>query len=920
MTLEKYNQKRDFVKTSEPKGTTVVAGKPRKHRFVIQEHHARRLHYDFRLEIEGVLKSWAVPKGPSLDPAMKRLAVLTEDHPVKYLTFQGSIPKGNYGAGEMAIWDTGTFETPDRSLLQQFESGKMSLILNGEKLQGAFTLIRLRDETQWLLLKSADEHAIPGWVLEPVLNKDGSFRNSEAKAPPTGQATKRNPAAAQSSVKHSRGRAVKSVVKAPLVLLPGMLKAPMPATIRPMLATPASQLPSGNWLYEIKWDGYRALSFINNGKSGLVSRNQISLDAKFPELAGELADLPLDSAIIDGEIVVLDAEGRPNFQLLQNRAGMYSKRRADKKRISSLENEPSSVAYYYAFDLLYLNGFDLKEVALLERKRLLQELLMSHNPAASLARFSDHVEGNVSGQQLLDHARELRLEGVIAKRTDSSYRERRTDNWQKIKFVQDIDVVIGGYTAPRKTRSHLGALVIGLYRDDKLDFVGHTGSGFNAETLRETFALLQPLRTTSCPFLTKPATNEPAVWVRPEVVCQVNFTEWTQDGSLRHPIFQGLRPDQEPRECVFKDAPATIAIEPSTSPSPATSTKAKKSTSRVSKTIATPPSSIEGVAEVEDVMAKKELKGNLRVSVGGHIVELTNLQKIYWPQAGYSKGDLIRYYFQIADVILPYLKDRPLILERFPNGIKAPSFHQHNIENVPEFLETFLHEEAGQAIRYALCNNLPSLLYIANLGTIAQHAWLSRVQQVTNPDWIVFDLDPGEVEYRAVCELAYELKSVLGDLGVESFAKTSGSSGMHICVAIQPKHTFDQLESFTALVAEIAQARRPDIATLERSLSKRPKKSIYLDHLQNREGKTVAVTWSPRAKPGATVSTPLTWAQVKRVPDPAAFSIATVHARLRKSGDLFQEALARPQDLNQVLTHIQMLSGERKVSKRSRRK
>lgn len=896
MPLDEYNRKRDFSKTAEPKGAA-PAGRGAKarpaarkaRRFVVQEHHASRLHFDLRLEVDGVLKSWAVPKGPTLDPSVRRLAVLTEDHPLKYLTFEGHIPEGNYGAGDMAVWDTGTFETDGGDAAEEFKKGKLPLNLYGEKLQGHFTLVRTRtagqEQGQWLLIKSKDEFAEPGWVLEQVIGEGSSDGGGKATAKKGRAVAEKKPA------KKLVGSDAGAVDLARLDKLDGAKRAALPAEVKPMLATLVTAPPTGDWLYEIKWDGYRAVSFVEGGEARLISRNKIDLGGKFPELAGALAKIGVETAVFDGEIVVLDDKGRPSFQLLQNRAGLYSKRGQARKKPSG---EPA-VALYYAFDLLYLNGFDLKGVPLTERKRLLQALLgrLDAEVAATI-RYSDHVSGVGSGASLLKHARELELEGIMAKQAESLYQERRSEKWQKIKLVQQTDVVICGYTAPRKTRAHFGALVIGVYREGKLEFVGHTGSGFNAKSLRETFELLQPLQTAKCPFAKKPLTNEPATWVKPELVCEVNFSEWTDDGSLRHPIFQGLRLDKDPKECVFEVPKAQGEV--------------AKAASKAETT-----SKAQGKGEVasEDVtkaLARKGLKGDLRVIADGHEVALTSLDKMYWPDEGYTKGDLLRYYASISEAILPYLKDRPLILERFPGGIAGKSFHQHNIESGPEFLETFTHVENGETIHYALCNNLASLLYVANLGTIAMHAWLSRIERVTNPDWIVFDLDPGEVEYRALCELALELKAILGELGIDCQAKTSGSAGLHVCVCVRPEHSFKQIEGFAALVAEIAVARRPDIATLERSLSKRPKKSIYLDHMQNREGKSMAAPWSARAKPGATVSTPLTWAEVKKVPDPAAFTILSVPARFRKKGDLFAEAARQPQNLEPVLKQLKNLS------------
>lgn len=897
MALDKYNRKRDFTKTSEPAGTVArPKRKGREARFVVQEHHARNLHFDLRLEIDGVLKSWAVPKGPSLDPSIRRLAVQTEDHPMKYLTFEGHIPAGNYGAGDMAVWDTGTFTIVEG----KWSEGKLHVILNGDKLCGEWILVRLREENQWLFFKAKDDFAEPGWVLKTVINEPASESVDEKKKPV------------------ARKRAARIADKKSVIVDPksveGAHRAPMLRGVSPMLTTLVDKPPAGDWLYEIKWDGYRAVAFIEDGVATLISRNKIPLAAKFPELAEAFAGLAVKKAVLDGEIVVLDSEGRPRFQLLQNRAGLYSKSRSRKKTKEQEAGDAPAPTLFYAFDLLYLNGYDLKAAPLIDRKTLLRRIL--EKSRAQTIRYSDHVRGAEAGPELLDHARSLGLEGIVAKRADSQYQERRSEKWQKIKLVQTTDVVIGGYTAPRRTRSHFGALVMGQYQVGELRYVGHTGSGFNEVSLREIFDALQSLRTDKCPFAEEPATNQPVVWVKPKLVCEIKFTEWTGDGSLRHPIFLGLRADKNPQECLLEDPAAH---------KPARKAPMSKSPSKTTAPAAQAPNETPDdpkavvMVDAAEVFAAKTLKGNMRVRAGEHVVELTHLDKVYWPDDDFTKGDLLRYYYRMSETILPYLQDRPLILQRFPGGITGQSFHQHNVEHPPAFLDTYLHHEKGESIHYAVCNNLASLLYLANLGSIAQHAWLSTIQQPEKPDWIVFDLDPGEVPFSAVCDLALELRDVLKSLGIESYAKTSGSEGLHVCVPVQPNHTYGDLQVFYELIARTAQANRPAIATLERSISKRPKNSIYLDYMQNHEGKTVVAPWVPRAKPGATVSAPLTWAEVKRVPKMEAHTIVTVPRRIKTHKDPFQGMLTQRQDLTEVLRHIGALTPAPKSTAKKKR-
>ena len=822
MLLEKYKQKRNFKETREPSGTV---SREKQHRFVVQEHHASRLHYDFRLEMDGVLKSWAVPKGPSLDPSQKRLAVHVEDHPVDYIDFEGEIPAGNYGAGQVYVWDSGTYETDAKDPGKAVEKGKIIVTLHGEKLHGEFHLVQMHgkkhEDNQWLMMKGDDEFADPNWKLQ---------------------------------------EAAESTFKIPEVSLKAARKQAMPKTIKPMLATLVDEIPTGDaWFYEMKWDGYRGLCFLKNAKAHLLSRNEKPLN--FPEIKKAAESLKVDEAILDGEIVALDSHGISRFQLLQN----YLNAKGDDQKPIAL--------YYYVFDLLYLNGNDLRAASLEDRKKILQELL-ANLPDTSHVRYSEHLTGDAYKAIWNQEG----VEGVMAKARDSKYIARRSRDWLKIKKIQEQEVVICGYTEPRGKRPYFGALILGLYEDGKLQSIGHTGGGFNEKSLKEMNDLLQPLETDKCPFDKIPHTNEKPHWVKPELVCEVKFSEWTDDGSMRHPIFLGLREDKNPAQCQREIPHPTEAIAEKDTPE-------KK------------PAKSKETREAAQALQQTELKGDLEVIADGEKIKLTHLDKVYWPESGITKGDLLRYYCEASKVLLPYLKDRPLILKRYPNGIDEPFFFQHNFEELPSFATGYRDEDE----QYIVCNNLATLLYLVNLGTITQNPWHSRTDSIDRPDYIVFDLDPGEVSYDVVCEVAQNLKKVLTDLKLQAFAKTSGATGMHVLLPLKRLYSYRQVSDFAMLVAALTERENPDIVTLERSIKKRPKKSVYLDTMQNSEGKSAASIWSVRAKDGATVSVPLFWSEVKKGLRPQQFTIFNALENTQKSQHGFEKVLSSPQSLGDAM-------------------
>jgi bifunctional non-homologous end joining protein LigD len=855
----------------------------------VHEHHASRLHYDLRIEMGGVLKSFAVPKGPSLDPETRRLAVETEDHPVKYLEFQGSIDDGNYGAGQMVIWDRGTYRVPTgEDPMEAYRNGKLHLEFSGEKLRGVFMLIHgAHGDRQWLLFKKKDADAKPGWETPRILpygsrsekpdgfeipkkalrdvkdwtpvSKRDREEAQEAAEAVDGKGTSVRAANGKTktgNTKAGKTKAGKTKAKAPLrrgasgkpVLSDppsGARKAPLPVFVEPMLATLTDEaFDNPEWVFESKFDGWRALARVDAGGSlHLISRNRHSLDDMFPELL--TADgLKAGSCIVDGEIVALDDEGTPRFQLLQN-------------RLKGKGGDGTGRMVIYAFDLLHLDGYDLTACTLLERKAQLKRIL----PKQGAWRYSEHFPAK--GKEIFRNAVKLGLEGVVAKRAGSPYRGGRGPDWLKIKTKLRQEIVIGGYTEPRKSRILFGSLVAGLYRDGKLHFVGHVGGGFNAKLLKEVHAFMRPLETTKCPFAEVPKTNEKVRWVEPKLVAEVEFAEWTGDDRMRQPIFMGLRPDKDPKSCVRENPqPAGEMVE---------------AAEGKSKSPAAKPRVPEGGPK----------------SHSGSDQGITHPDKIYWPKDGYTKGDLIAYYEAVSRWLLPHLKDRPLILKRFPNGIGKPAFFQHDVKTAPAFVTRApLKEEDGSLVHYALCQNAESLTWLANMGVIPQNPWLSRLPHPDRPDYVVFDLDPQDsVPFPEVCSLALFVKEVLDGLGLKAWAKTSGSRGIHIYVPLKPRYDFEQGLAFSEMIGAYVAKLKPDAFTVERSIKARPKGRIYLDCMQNSRGKSVASVYSAREKPGAPVSAPLEWPELKKRFAMIDFNIKTMPKRLDRKGDLFADVL-----------------------------
>lgn len=840
VSLEKYHNKRRFKKTPEPRGKQTRASGAL--RFVVQKHDASRLHYDFRLELDGVMKSWAVPKGPSLNPAEKRLAVMVEDHPLDYRKFEGTIPAGNYGAGTVIVWDEGTYgpaemsgsDDPQQVLRDGLESGHLSIVLHGSKLKGGFSLVKMQraKKNEWLLIKKQDEFA----TTDDVLDQDRSVTSGRDLDE-----------VAHNGKQHKKSTPSKSQTKT-LAVPTKERRSAQSAHVKPMLATLVDEpFDRKGWIFEIKWDGYRAIAEVGPGGAELYSRNDKSFAQRFAPIVEALKGLKHE-AILDGEIVAVDQLGISRFQLLQNyqRTGKGDLR-------------------YFVFDLLSLDGRDLRGLPLKERKKLLKRTI-SRLPRVALS--EDVPEHGVAFFQA---AQAKGLEGIIAKNADSPYREgQRGRDWLKIKTHSRQEAVIGGFTEPRGSRKDLGALVLGVYQGQDLVYIGHAGGGLDAKGLADLRATLAPLIQKECPFQEKPKTNMPVQWVEPRLVCEVSFQEWTSDGIMRQPIVLGLREDK-PARSVHREIEAQVKEEID---------------SKAAATGSARPAKAEGSA-AEPV--------------------LTNLTKVFWPDEGYTKGDVIDYYREVAPVILPYLRDRPESLNRHPNGIAGKNFFQKNVSKQPPppWVKTarIKSGSGSETIEYVLCQDEASLLYLANLGCIELNPWNSRLDHLDNPDYAILDLDPEDIAFVHVVEAAQAVRKVLDRAGVECCCKTSGKRGLHIFVPLGAKYSYETARQFAQVVATFVHNQLPETTSIVRSPAQRQHR-VYLDYLQNARGQTLAAPYSIRPAPGATVSTPLAWREVKKGLDPAKFTIKTLSRRLDKVGDLWKPVLNKGVDLQEALANL----------------
>ncbi len=813
--LKRYREKRDANSTPEPFGEEtsarfLPAGAARA--FVVQQHAARSMHWDFRLEIDGVLVSWAVPKGPTLDSSAKHFAAQTEDHPLEYADFEGIIPAGNYGAGAMILWDRGSYRTVEgRSPAEGLAAGKLDLLLFGHKLRGRFALVRMKGEggKSWLWLSKVKnvpvdpeivvaqpESVVSGLTVEELRER---VTRSESVA------------------------ALARAAKAPKRALPD------PA-LEPMLAETGERAFSRDgWIFELKYDGARVVAVKSrDGSARLVARSGRDVTEVYSEIARAVRHLPVSECAIDGEVVALDERGRASFERLQPRFRGTPQERA----------ETDIPVVFYAFDALSAEGHDLRGLPLVVRK----EILAGFAPRLGFVRFADHVERE--GEALFETARVHELEGIVAKRGDSRYESgRRSANWQKLKVPRSVVLAVVGYTRGKGSRASLGALLVAWRAADRFVFAGAVGSGFDDETLKLLRERLGPLRVDT-PGFDDPPTTRGAVFVRPEIVCEVRYGEVTSAGLLRHPVFLRLRDELEPT-----DAAALLdraeAVEPTAAP-----------------------------AETP----RPEPEAGPR---------LTRLDKIFWPVEGYTKGDLLAYYEAAWPWLAPYLRDRPLVLTRYPDGIDGKSFYQ---KNAPDFTPDWVLRRNIEGTDYFICNELRTLLHVINSGAIPLHVWSARLDALDRPDWLILDLDPKEAPFAHVVAIARHIHKLLDALRVRHFVKTSGQAGLHVLVPLGQALDHDDASRIAEVLARAVCADLPEIATITRPVAARGER-VYVDYLQNGRGKLIAAPFSVRPRPHAPVSTPLEWSAVNARLDPSKFTIVTALRRMAKTGDPLLDVL-----------------------------
>jgi bifunctional non-homologous end joining protein LigD len=837
--LAPYRAKRSLERTPEPAGSHASGGNAGTGGlFVVHKHAARRLHFDLRLQMGGVLRSWAVPKGPSYDTADKRLAVMVEDHPLEYGDFEGRIPDGNYGAGAVIVWDRGRW-LPIEDPVAGLEKGKLLFELRGHKLHGLWTLVKLKkSDKEWLFIKERDSYAGSSAPQPPEESVLSGLTVEDLKA----------------------GRTPGGGIRAELERL-GAPQRNVPAETAPLMLAESRDMPFTDpaWLFELKLDGYRLLA---SAGPRLFSRNGNDLSHCFPEVSRAVAALPVGGLVLDGEVVALDEAGRPSFQRLQQRGKLT---RSLDIRQAAVENPVT----FYAFDLLAAEGFDLRPLPLVVRKRLLRKLL----PPAGAIRFLDHFEGD--GELLYQHVQKLGLEGIVAKQADSTYRTGRSPCWLKIRTRISDDFVVVGFTASKGQRTGFGALLLAQYVDGALVYSGRAGTGFSDKQLTEVREILARSRRDG-PVCAGPIPQEKGItWTEPRMVCEVEFTEWTEERLLRQPVFLHFRDDKEPEECLraAERAPSNRAR------GQRGSGAEKEAESPASRPAALPPR-----------------------------FEFSNLDKLFWPEEGYTKGDLIEYYRAIGPWILPYLKDRPVVLTRYPDGITGKSFFQKDAPGfVPEWIRTerMWSEQAEREIDYFVCNDEAALLYLVNLGTIPLHVWGSRTSKIERPDWCILDLDPKEAPFSHVIEVAQATHALCDEIGLPHFVKTSGSSGLHVMIPLGCQCRYDETRSLGELLARLIVAELPDIATITRQVSRRAGK-VYIDYLQNGAGRLLVAPFSARPLPGAPVSMPLRWNEINRNLDIRSFTIENAIQRMKKlKKDPLGEVLTMSPDLAGAIGRLQ---------------
>ncbi|SOE72387.1 ATP-dependent DNA ligase LigD phosphoesterase module /ATP-dependent DNA ligase LigD polymerase module [Burkholderia sp. OK233] len=937
--LDLYSRKRRFDETPEPAGTAArkKAGRKTAARisnealsYVIQEHDARRLHYDFRLELNGTLLSWAVPKGPSLDPSVKRLAVHVEDHPVEYGSFEGEIPPGNYGAGTVIVWDRGTWEPVGGAAeaARSYKAGKLKFRLSGEKLRGGWTLVRSHmrgsgDKEQWLLIKERDDKARDQNEYDVLKKRPGSVLDGSApmgkRAKATRTATK---TAASESTRQSASRTgAKTAIKAARTAnvaraketaansnttgrsgakaasssrinpkktdivstrstqslrelaaspsIEGAVEAALPATFKPQLATLVDAAPPGDeWAYEIKFDGYRVLARINrNAKTRAVkvfTRAGNDWTAKFGKHVKAFEQLDIESAWLDGEAVVLDENGVPRFQALQNAFDA---------------NRPQDIVIYL-FDVPFLNGYDLRGVPLEQRRAILRALLEGlDGDDDSVLRFSNDFA--FSADELLKSACDMALEGIIGKRRDSGYTSGRSFAWIKLKCRRRQEFVIGGYSEPSGSRAAFGALLLGVYDDKgKLQYAGRVGTGFDAALLRSLKKELDAHATSRMPFASTPRerSRTPVHWVEPVLVCECNFAEWTSEGIVRQASFVGLRNDKPARQIV-REAPRKGADVQEQSDS-ASDTVAKKRTTKTSAASAAPEPAKKGAAKTSatKTTAAKSRTAALPAQVAG--VRVSHPDRVIDKSTGTRKIDLVQYYESVADWMLPHLRDRPVSLVRAPEDIGGELFFQKHSQklSIPNVTQHPGLDPGHPPL--ITVDTLKALVGAAQMGTIEFHTWNAVVSNIEKPDRMVFDLDPdASLGWERMIEAAQLTRSLLEEFGLTSFCKTSGGKGFHVVVPLAKHAGWDEVKTFSQAVAQHMATTLPKYFSAKMGVQNR-KQKIFVDYLRNNRGSSTVAAFSARARPGLGVSVPLSWDEVAATTSGDQWTIENVHERL----------------------------------------
>lgn len=824
-SLDEYNKKRDFDATPEPSGAKKTTRKKKVEdhalQFCIQKHAATRLHYDFRIEIEGTLKSWAVPKGPSLDPHVKRLAIEVEDHPLDYASFEGTIPEGHYGAGEVIVWDRGIWRCIGDPV-ESYKKGKLKFTLEGEKLGGQWNLVRTHQEGKskpWFLIKHQDSAAKPEADFDVVKELPESVISDRTIIP-------------KKSGKQVEAKPVETVPKprkrAKSGKLTGAKKAPLPDIIKPQLATLVETAPSGDWRYEFKFDGYRMMARIDNGVVKLFTRNGHDWTAKLPKQVEALASLALESAWLDGEVIAADEEGVPSFQILQN----------------AFESGKSGVIVFYLFDMPYLNGVDLREVPIEERRAALAKVV--ERSEEDIIRFSEDFGEEAS--DLLTSVCQMNMEGLIGKRAGSTYVSRRSDDWIKLKCKHRQEFVVVGYSEPKGARTSFGALLLGLHDKDsgELRYAGKVGTGFNDKTLRSILAQLKPLETDK-PAVVNPPKGVDAKgvhWLKPELLAEVAYAEITKEGSVRHSVFQGLRNDK-PATGITEETPKSVNnVNPKSAPLP----------------------------------KKKVTKKSVEPSSGK--IRITHPDRVIDASSGSTKMQLAEYYVSVADWILPSMQDRPIALVRAPEGIGGELFFQKNVERLPiPGIETV----EGESVM--LINNAEALVGAVQMSTIEFHSWNARAPDLDRPDRFVLDLDPDPaLPWKSMVEATTLTLTLLDELGLKSFIKTSGGKGIHIVVPLTQKDDWETVKDFSHGIVKYMAKMIPDRFSAVSGPKNRVGK-IFIDYLRNGKGATTINAYAVRSREGLPVSVPIFKEEVQEIKAANAWNIHTLHDRLDQLGE-----------------------------------